>query len=85
MSPKGSGIFNLQYIVSRKLSACQIAAGVSLEVPGAHGRAIQRAKYLGLHPLRHFLRAGGINRKSIAASNCPQSEELAAAERALLG
>jgi integrase len=43
------------------LVPAQIAAEVTIEVPGAHGVRIKRAKYPGLHALRHFYASWCIN------------------------
>jgi integrase len=62
-SPRGAGVVGRDYIVRRGLVPAQIAAGVSFEMAGAHGRPIKRAKYPGLHSLRHFYASWCINRK----------------------
>jgi integrase len=50
-------IAGLPSIVRRGLVPAQFAAEVTIEMPGAHGTPIKRAKYPGLHALRHlFLR-----------------------------
>jgi integrase len=100
-------------IVKRGLVPAQIAAGVSFEIAGAHGKPVARAKYPGLHSLRHFFASWCINRKVDGGLELPakvvqerlghstiamtldvyghlfpredDGEELAAAERALLG
>jgi integrase len=102
----------LSTIVKRGLVPAQIDAKVTTEVPGAHGVAVKRAKYSGLHALRHFYASWCINRKADGGLELPpklvqerlghstiamtldvyghlfprhdDSEELAAAERALL-
>lgn len=102
----------LTVIIKRGLAPAQIKADVTREVPGAHGVAIKRAKYPGLHALRHFYASWCINRKVDGGLELPpkvvqerlghstiamtldiyghlfprhdDSEELAAAERALL-
>jgi integrase len=112
-SPVDKGVVGLQYIVRRGLVPTQIAAGVSFDVPGAHGVPVKRPKYRGLHSLRHFFASWCINRKVDGGLELPpkvvqerlghstiamtqdvyghlfpradDSEELAAAERALLG
>jgi integrase len=106
------GIAGLQSLVRSGLVPVQIAAGVTSNVPGAHGTIIKRAKYPGLHALRHFYASWCINRKADGGLELPpkvvqerlghstiamtldmyghlfprhdDSEELAAAERALL-
>lgn len=111
--PTTSGnIASLQSIVRSGLVPAQIAAEVTIDVPGAHGQAVKRAKYPGLHALRHFYASWCINRKADGGLELPakvvqerlghstivmtldvyghlfprhdDSEELAAAERALL-
>jgi integrase len=120
-SPVDAGIVGLQYIVRRGLWASQIAAEVDVEVLDADGKVVKdadgepvkRAKYSGLHSLRHFFASWCINRKVDGGLELPakvvqerlghstiamtldtyghlfprhdDSEELAAAERALLG
>ena len=112
-SPRGAGVMGRDYIVRRGLWPTQIAAEVSYTVAGAHGRPVARAKYSGLHALRHFYASWCINRKVDGGLELPpkvvqerlghstiamtldvyghlfprhdDSEELAAAERALLG
>ena len=97
----------------RGLAPAQIAAGITVEIPGAHGTSIKRPKYPGLHALRHFYASWCINRQADGGLELPpkvvqerlghstiamtldvyghlfprrdDSEELAAAERALLG
>jgi integrase len=106
------GIAGLPSIVRIGLVPTQIAAGVTVEVPGANGVLVKRAKYPGLHALRHFYASWCINRKADGGLELPpkvvqerlghstiamtldvyghlfprhdDSEELAAAERALL-
>lgn len=106
------GIAGLQSIVRTGLVPTQIAAGVTVEVTGASGVLVKRAKYPGLHALRHFYASWCINRKADGGLELPpkvvqerlghstiamtldvyghlfprhdDSEELAAAERALL-
>jgi integrase len=112
-SPRGAGIVGRDHIARRGLIPVQIAAEVSFEIPGAHGEPIKRAKYPGLHSLRHFYASWCINRKLDGGLELPakvvqerlghstiamtldvyghlfprddDGEELAAAERALLG
>lgn len=62
-SPRGAGIVGRDYIVRRCFQPAQIAAGVTFTVAGAHRRPVSRAKYLGLHSLRHFYASWLINRK----------------------
>ncbi|HEX4409042.1 MAG TPA: tyrosine-type recombinase/integrase [Xanthobacteraceae bacterium] len=105
-------IAGLPSVIKRGFKPAQIAAGVTIEVPGAHGVSVKRAKYPGLHSLRHFYASWCINRKADGGLELPpkvvqerlghstiamtldvyghlfprhdDSEELAAAERALL-
>ena len=111
-TPKGD-VQGLATIVRRGLVPAQIAAGVSFDVPGARGQFVKRAKYPGMHALRHFFASWCINRKVDGGLELPakvvqerlghstiamtldvyghlfprddDGEELAAAERALLG
>jgi len=111
--PTANGsIAGLSSIVRDGLVPAQIAAGLTIEVPGAHGTSVNRAKYPGLHALRHFYASWCINRRADGGLELPpkliqerlghstiamtldvyghlfprhdDSEELAAAERALL-
>jgi integrase len=110
-TPKGE-VQGLTVIVKRGLVPAQISAGVATEIAGAHGMPIKRAKYTGLHALRHFYASWCINRQADGGLELPpkvvqerlghstiamtldvyghlfprhdDSEELAAAERALL-
>jgi integrase len=65
------GIAGLQSIVRTGLAPSQIAAGVTIEVPGTDGIAIKRAKYSGLHALRHFYASWCINRKADGGLELP--------------
>lgn len=106
------GIAGHQSIVRSGLVPAQIAAEVTVDVPGAHGTVIKRAKYTRLHALRHFYASWCINCRADGGLELPpklvqerlghstimmtldvyghlfprhdDSEELAAAERALL-
>ena len=111
--PNAKGkIENLANIVRYGYLPAQIAAGVTIQVAGAHGTPVKRAKYRGLHALRHFYASWCINRRADGGLELPpkvvqerlghstiamtldtyghlfprhdDSEELAAAERALL-
>jgi integrase len=105
-------IAGLQSIVRTGLVPAQIAAGITVGVPGANGIVVKRAKYPGLHALRHFYASWCINSRADGGLELPpkvvqerlghstimmtldvyghlfprhdDSEELAAAERALL-
>lgn len=63
--PNGAG--NLEYhanIIKRAYHPAQIAAGVAVEEGGAEGETVLRAKYTGLHALRHWYASWCINRKA---------------------
>jgi integrase len=64
-------IAGLSSIVRDGLVPAQIAAGVAVEVPGAHGVRIKRAKYSGLHALRHFYASWCINRRADGGLELP--------------
>jgi hypothetical protein len=65
------GIAGLPSIVRRGLVPAQISAGVTIEIPGAHGIPVKRAKYPGLHALRHFYASWCINRKADGGLELP--------------
>ena len=50
-------------IVERGLVPVMIAAGVASEATGPDGEKVKRAKYTGLHALRHFYASWCINRR----------------------
>ena len=50
-------------IVERGLIPTLIAAGVTMEEDGLDGKPVNRAKYTGLHALRHFYASWCINRR----------------------
>jgi integrase len=50
-------------IVERGLAPTQIAAGVTIKGKGKDGKLVERAKYSGLHALRHFYASWCINRR----------------------
>jgi integrase len=50
-------------IVERGLIPTLIAAGVTMEEDAPEGRPVKRAKYTGLHALRHFYASWCINRR----------------------
>ncbi|MGD0188126.1 MAG: tyrosine-type recombinase/integrase [Roseiarcus sp.] len=112
--PNAKGEVEYLYnIVDFGLVPAQITAGVTIEVPAADGATVKRAKYPGLHALRHFYASWCINRRVDGGLELPpkvvqerlghstiamtldtyghlfprhdDSEELAAAERTLLG
>ena len=63
--PNGAG--NLEYhanIIKRAYHPAQIAAGVTVEESGAEGETVLKAKYTGLHALRHWYASWCINRKA---------------------
>lgn len=106
------GIAGHQSLVRSGLIPALIAAEVTVDVPGAHDSVLKRAKYTGLHALRHFYASWCINCRADGGLELPpkvvqerlghstiamtldvyghlfprhdDSEELAAAERALL-
>lgn len=65
------GIAGLQSIVRSGFVPVQIAARVTVDVPGAHGAVIKRAKYPGLHALRHFYASWCINRRADGGLELP--------------
>jgi len=61
--PNGDGTIEWHSnIISRGLIPCQIAAGVTVTGKDAEGKPVVRAKYTGLHALRHFYASWCINR-----------------------
>ncbi|MAA98686.1 MAG: site-specific integrase [Stappia sp.] len=63
--PNGAG--NLEYhanIIKRVYHPAQIEAGVTVEERGAEGETVLKAKYTGLHALRHWYASWCINRKA---------------------
>jgi integrase len=50
-------------IVERGLAPTQFAAGVTIKGKGKDGKPVERAKYPGLHALRHFYASWCINRR----------------------
>jgi integrase len=100
-------------VVTRGLAPTLIAAGVTMTATGKDGAPIVRAKYSGLHSLRHFYASWCINRRTDGGLELPakvvqerlghsgismtmdvyghlfprgdDAEELAAAEKSLLG
>jgi integrase len=50
-------------IIERGLVPTLVAAGVSIEKEGTDGKPLKRAKYTGLHALRHFYASWCINRR----------------------
>jgi integrase len=78
--PNGAGNGEaLQNIIARGLLPVQIAAGVTvpaLDKDGAplvdkYGKPVRRAKYTGLHALRHFFASWCINRKADGGLELP--------------
>lgn len=63
--PNGAG--NLEYhanIIKRAYHPAQVAAGVTVEGKGGAGESVLKAKYTGLHALRHWYASWCINRKA---------------------
>ena len=58
-------------IVTRGLAPTQIAAGVTVTKKGPDGAPIVRAKYTGLHALRHFYASWCINRRADGGLELP--------------
>jgi integrase len=112
--PNGNGrVENHANLINRALIPVQIAAGVTVKEKNAEGKEVERAKYTGLHALRHFYASWCINRRADGGLELPpkvvqerlghssimmtmdvyghlfprgdDAEELAAAERSLLG
>jgi integrase len=50
-------------IVMRGLWPAQVAAGVTVSTVDGEGKTVARAKYSGLHALRHFYASWCINRR----------------------
>ena len=50
-------------IVERGLIPTLVAGGVTVEEEGPDGKVLKRAKYTGLHALRHFYASWCINRR----------------------
>lgn len=72
--PNGSGnIESLANIINRGLIPPQIAAGVALDAgeKDGDGEPILRAKYTGMHALRHFYASWCINRKEDGGLGLP--------------
>jgi integrase len=69
-TPKGR-VQGLSTIVKRGHKPAQIAADVTIEIPGAHGEPVKRAKYPGLHALRHFYASWCINRRADGGLELP--------------
>ena len=80
MFPSARGNINRhENIIRRALIPVQIAAGVTGK-RGADGRA--KAKYTGLHALRHFYASGASTGARTAGLNCrPKSFRSASATR----
>jgi integrase len=58
-------------IVTRGLGPTQVAAGVTRKEKGPDGAPIARAKYPGLHALRHFYASWCINRRADGGLELP--------------
>jgi integrase len=62
--PTGKGnVESHSNIVKRGFEPIEVAAGVTVTEPGPDGTPIVRAKYTGLHVLRHFYASWCINRR----------------------
>ena len=74
--PTGSGnVESHSNIIQRGFEPIEVAAGVAVEATGRNGEKVKRAKYTGLHALRHFYASWCINhRKSTAVSRLPAAE-----------
>ncbi|RWH36964.1 MAG: site-specific integrase, partial [Mesorhizobium sp.] len=114
--PSGSGnVESLANIINRGLMPAQVAAGVAFDTgeKDDKGNPVMKAKYTGMHALRHFYASWCINRQADGGLGLPpkvvqerlghssimmtmdvyghlfprgdDAEELAAAEKALLG
>jgi integrase len=71
--PNGLGnVEQLNNIVRRGLQLAQIAAGVTVDTGEVHdGKPILKAKYKGLHALRHFYASWCINRQEEGGLGLP--------------
>jgi integrase len=58
-------------IVHRGLAPALVAAGVAVRETGSGGKPIMRAKYTGLHALRHFYASWCINRRADGGLELP--------------
>jgi integrase len=58
-------------LVERGLAPTQIAAGVTVKRKGKNGEPVERAKYPGLHALRHFYASWCINRRTEGGLELP--------------
>lgn len=60
--PNGQGkVESLANISKRGLAATQVAAGVTVEKLGKDGKPVVKAKYPGMHKLRHFFASWCLN------------------------
>ena len=64
-------IANHANLITRALIPVQIAAGVTVKKKGLDGKPIIRAKYTGLHALRHFYASWLINPTSAGGMELP--------------
>jgi integrase len=70
--PTGSGnVESHSNIIQRGLEPIEIAAAVTVEVSDRNGKKIRRAKYTGLHSLRHFYASWCINRRADGGLELP--------------
>jgi integrase len=65
------GVEAHSYIVHAGLEPAQIRAGVTIEEPGPEGEPIFKAKYSGMHALRHFYASWCINRQQDGGLGLP--------------
>jgi integrase len=62
--PTGAGnVESHANIVQRGFAPIEIAAGVTIDARDKNGETVKRAKYTGLHALRHFYASWCINRR----------------------
>jgi integrase len=70
--PNGNGrVENHANLINRALIPAQIAAGVTIKEKDAEGKDVQKAKYTGLHALRHFYASWCINRRADGGLELP--------------
>jgi integrase len=70
--PNGKGkVESLANIINRGLIPVQIAAGVTVKEIGPDGDPVTKAKYTGMHALRHFYASWCINRQQDGGLGLP--------------